>query len=74
MNQTSKLNTQYIDDEGNQIFVGDTLRCKWGYDIIVMKDKNGLGYHGKLVCDEDHSCKNIPYSLNAGKGHVKILE
>ena len=39
---------------------------------IVAEDEFGDLY-GKLVCDDNHSCKNIPYSLNNGKDHIKVL-
>ena len=60
------------DDEGKDIFIGDKLRSKWGYEVIVAEDEFGDLY-GKLVCDDNHSCKNIPYSLNNGKDHIKVL-
>ena len=52
------------------IFVGDTLRSKLGYYVIVVKD--GDSYGGKLVCEDNHSCKYISYALNKGAGHIKI--
>lgn len=62
--------TGYYDDANNQIFVGDKLKSEWGYEVIVYKD--GKNYCGKLVCNKNHSCKDIPYSLNKGKGHIKV--
>ena len=41
----------------------------YGYEVIVKKDVN---YYGELVCDENHSCKDIPYALNEGFGYTKI--
>lgn len=64
--------TGYYDDNKNPIFVGDKLKSKWGYEVIVVKDEDGDDYSGKLVCDDKHSCKNIPYHLNKGKDHIKI--
>ena len=64
--------TCYFDDANKPIFVGNRLKSKWGYEVIVVKDESG-GYSGKLVCDDNHSCKNIPYALNKGKGHSKII-
>ncbi len=64
--------TNYYDDNGRRIYVSDTLKCKHGYKIIVRKGNND--YYGELVCDENNSCKDIPYHLNNGKGHVKIYE
>jgi hypothetical protein len=65
-------NTGYKDNNNNPIFVGDKLKSKWGYEVIVCEYEDKSGYYGKLVCDENHSCKNIPYSLNKGKDHIKI--
>ncbi len=73
---TSKLNERYFtglfDDTHKPIFLGDKLRSKWNYEVIVVKDENG-NYIGKLVCDDNHICKNIPYALNKGKGYIKII-
>jgi len=44
------INTGFKDDQGNPIFVGNTLLCRYGYKVIVKKDKNG--FYGKLVCDQ----------------------
>ena len=63
--------TGFYDDNKQPILVGDKLKSEWGYEVIVVKDSDG--YSGKLVCDENHSCKNIPYALNEGKGHSKII-
>lgn len=62
--------TGYYDDNHEPIFVGDTLKSEWNYKVIVVKDEDG--YSGKLLCDDRHSCKNIPYALNNGKGYIKI--
>ena len=63
--------TGYFDDDKKPIFVGDKLKSEWNYEVIVVTDKNG-DYSGKLVCDDKHSCKNILYALNKGKGYSKI--
>ena len=63
--------TGYYDDGNKPIFVGDKLKSEWNYEVIVVKDESG--YSGKLVCDDNHSCKNIPYALNKGKGYSKII-
>lgn len=65
-----KVFTRYYDDNKKPIYVGDTLKSEYGYHVIVYKE--GRNYLGKLICEDDNSCKNIPYSLNKGKGHVKI--
>lgn len=62
--------TGFFDDTNKPIFVGDKLKSEWGYEVIVIKDEDG-GYSGKLVCEDSHSCKNIPYDLHEGKGYKK---
>jgi len=64
--------TGYFDDNNHPICVGDKLKSEHGYEVIVFKDSDDASYYGQLVCDNSHSCKNIPYSLNEGKGHVII--
>ena len=64
--------TGFYDDNNKQILVGDKLKNEFGYEVIVVRDEDG-DYIGKLVCDDNHSCKNIPYSLNEGKGYSKII-
>jgi len=64
--------TGFYDDNKQPILVGDKLKNEWGYEVIVVKDEDG-DYSGKLVCDDKHSCKNILYALNNGKGHNKII-
>lgn len=68
-----KAFTGYYDDNKEPIFVGDKLKSKWNYEVIVVKNEDGT-YHGKLVCDDNHSCKNIPYALNKGKDYIKITQ
>lgn len=62
--------TGFYDDNNQPILVGDTLKSEWGYEFVVVNDSDH--YSGKLVCDDNHSCKDIPYALNEGSGHVKI--
>lgn len=50
------------DKNGVSLKVGDVVRNKYGYDLIVSVDSDGE-YFGKLVCDEKDSCRDIPYSL-----------
>ena len=69
--EPTREDTGMLDDNRQTIFLGDTLRSQWGYNVIVHKDDDGE-YYGKLFCRDDHSCKNIPYSLGGGKGHVKV--
>lgn len=52
------------DKDGTILKVGDLVRNKYGYDLIVSIDSDG-DYFGKLVCDEHDSCKNIPYALHS---------
>lgn len=66
-----KTFTKFFDDNNNKIFVGDKLKSIWNYEVIVVKDNNE--YVGKLICDDNHTCKDIPYALNKGKGYTKIF-
>ncbi len=65
-------NTGMFDDNGLPINIGDTLLSEWGYEVTVTKDDDG-DFSGKLICEDTHPCKDIPYSLNGGRGHTKIL-
>ena len=69
---SNELFTGYSDDNGSKILIGDKLRSKWGYEVIVVKDEDG-DYTGKLICDETHTCKNMPYALNNGNGYTKVF-
>ena len=69
---SDELFTGYYDDNNNPLLVGDALKSEWGYEVIVEKDEDG-DYSGKLVCEENHSCKNIPYGSNSGKGYIKVF-
>lgn len=55
------METGLKDKNGTAIKVGDTLKCDYGYEVTVYQD--GDGFSGRLVCEPDHSCANIPYSL-----------
>lgn len=63
--------TGFYDDNKKGIFLGDILLSKYGYKVIVKSDKNG--FYGQLVCKDSHSCKDIPYALNSGKGFLKLI-
>ena len=64
---TEEKSTGMLDENGAEIFVGDTLHCVFGYKVIVQKDHTGV--YGKLICDPKDSCAEIPYNLNTGKGY-----
>ena len=64
--------TGFFDDYDRAFFVGDKLKNEYGFEVIVVKDEDG-DYSGKLVCDDEHHCKDIPISLNQGKGYRKIM-
>jgi hypothetical protein len=70
--QNNNKFTGFYDDSNKPIFVGDRLKSKWDFEIIVKQYKDG-DFYGKLVCEDNHSCKNIPYALNKGKGYNKII-
>ena len=61
--------TGYFDDNGIPIYVGQKLKSQWNYEVIVCKSDDG-SFYGRLVCDDNHSCKNIPYALNDGMGYT----
>lgn len=63
--------TGFYDDNGDMIYVGDHLRSKWSYDVIVIKVRE-KEYYGKLVCGPSDSCRDIPYDLNSGEGYIII--
>lgn len=65
--------TGFFDDNQKPIYVGETLKSEWNYEVVVIDNGDGE-YSGKLVCDENHSCKNIPYALNKGEGYIKIKD
>lgn len=67
----NKKFTGYYDENKARIFVGDRLKSEWGYEVIVEREDE-YHYFGKLVCDDNHSCRDIPYSLNEGKGYTKV--
>lgn len=68
----AQLNTGIVDAHGNAVYAGDVLQSNDGYAVIVKRADDG-SFYGKLVCDADHSCKDIPYALNDGKDYVKVL-
>ncbi len=72
MELQNEIFTGFYDDNNQPILVGDKLKSEWGYEVIVLKDNDG-DYSGKLVCHNNHSCKNIPYDLNKGEGYSKII-
>jgi len=59
------------DTNGKKIKVGDILQSEWNYKVVASFKKE-WGWYGKLVCAENHSCANIPYHLNGGKGHTIV--
>jgi hypothetical protein len=61
------------DSEREPIFVGDILKSKYEYLVLVCEGDFGNGYYGSLICEIEHSCRNIPYSLNDGKDYTIIV-
>ena len=68
---TKKKFTHFFDDWGHPIYEGDKLYSEWDFYVIVCCDENDH-FYGKLVCNDDHSCKDIPYDLSDGRGFVII--
>lgn len=58
------------DKHGNKIELGDILDSEDGYAVVVCEYEGG-GWFGKLVCEPSHSCANVPYALNEGRGYTK---
>lgn len=54
------------DKNGIILHVGDIVRHDDGYDLIVSIDSYG-SYFGKLMCDENHSCKDMQYCLTSSE-------
>lgn len=63
--------TEFSDDTGIPISVGDILNSKDGYSVMVCMDKDG-GFYGSLICEIGDSCRDIPYTLNGGRGYIVI--
>lgn len=57
------------DKYDRTIQLGDILDSENGYSVIVVE--GDAGWVGKLICKSDHSCENIPYALNDGRGYTK---
>lgn len=67
-----KIFSGLFDDNKTPIYIGDKLKSKWGYEVIVTLDTVSGKIYGKLVCDDSHSCKDIPYALNNGEGYTIV--
>jgi len=64
--------TGMYDDNHQPIYLDDFLKSRDCYYVQVKKDSDG--YYGKLICKPGHSCENIPYHLNNGKGHLCVQQ
>jgi len=67
-----KRSSGYIDKNMEEIFEGDRLRSKWGYDVIVFKDEKFGNYFGKLVSNSNLMCKDMPYSIMNSQDFEKV--
>jgi hypothetical protein len=61
-------NNQMFTDDGHKILLGDVLMSEDGYFVVVCQDDDGP-FYGSLLCSINHSCRNVGYHLNNGKGH-----
>ena len=50
------------DKNGTPLNVGDKVHNDWGYDLIIKRNEYDE-YYGQLVCNETHSCHDIPYAI-----------
>lgn len=41
---SNEINTRYFDDNGDPIFVGDTLKSQWDYEVIVYVKSNSVRF------------------------------
>ena len=58
------LDSRLRDKNGVILKVGDVVHNKWGYDLVVHRERHGEGkWYGMLVCNIGHSCETIPYAL-----------
>ena len=64
--------TGFFDEEGSAIFVGDILLSEYEYTVTVCFDEEDNSFYGSLNCEIGHSCRDIPYALNNGKGYLKV--
>jgi hypothetical protein len=53
-----------MDKNGCVLKPGDKVHDKWGFDLTVHYT-DAMGWYGMLICEDNHSCKNIPYALNS---------
>jgi hypothetical protein len=65
-----KITTGFTDANGEEIWVGDILECIYGYRVLVCQHPDSKEFYGSLICPIGDSCRDIPYSLNQGNGHV----
>lgn len=50
------------DKNGHRLMPDDKVHDKYGFDMTVHNTKI-MGWYGMLICEDNHSCKNIPYAL-----------
>ena len=72
LEKSMRKSTGLFDDNGTELFVGDFVRSEWNYDLEILEDYHG--FYGRLVCEPEHSCATIPYSLCNGRGHGEITK
>ncbi len=60
----------YTDDR-EKVHEGDILKCIDGYKVIAKFDGH---WYGQLICDDNNSCKNIPYDISTGHSIVEMAQ
>ena len=58
------IDSRVRDKNGTILKIGDVVHDKWGYDLVVHRNRKSGDWFGMLVCPIGHSCETIPSALN----------
>lgn len=61
------------DKNGVEFELGDILDSDDGYSVVVVEWEGIDHWVGKLICDENDSCRDVLYDLNDGDGYTKRI-